>query len=212
MKTTILVTCFLSFFCLSLSAQVELTNMSISETNAKYVYMFSKNLLFLNNADPSKTYEVKLNDVNLTKTDFAQFDYTGPYSRENKFDIYENDVLIKTEVFPGKRPSDPEIRIGNLTRFSLKLLELLEEPIFTIFSYDTFIQDRFINGFTMTILGESGNVKMKFQPTSGSNFTPEQIEMIATLQSGDQLEINDLAYTDSAGISRKKNPFFITIL
>jgi hypothetical protein len=200
------------FVGLSSLAQVELINMSISETNAKYLYLSKTNQLYLKNVDASKTYEVKIDENTLEKTDQAQFAYKGPFQEQVKFDIYEDNVLVKSEVFHARRAGDSDITIGNIMSESAKIDEVLESPAFVIHSYDTYIEDEYVRSFTMKIIGENNQVKRSFETVSGHVFTSEQIEMIATLQAGDKIEISELVYTDSEGISRKKPTFAITIL
>ncbi|MFA7273338.1 MAG: hypothetical protein WC044_05685 [Crocinitomicaceae bacterium] len=211
MKTSFFLILTTFILGMNVNAQVELTNMSISETNAKYLYSGKMNRLYLNNMAEDKSYEVRVGETILEKAGGGQFNYKVLFVKENKLDIYENNVLIKSEVFPVKRIAESQVQFGNLTSTTASVVQLLETPTFTLVSYDSFIEDEFIAGFKMTILGENGAVKKAFEATKGANFTPEQIEMIATLQAGDKIEINDLVYTDSEGISRKKNTFFITV-
>ncbi len=212
MKNLSLLLFFVLLLTMNATAQVELVNLSSTEENAKYVYRGATNLLFLNNADPYKTYDVKLNGETVMKVNWDQFMIKENLSQENKFDIYENDKLVKTDILVGKRIGDPEIRVGKLDSDKGTVESILESPMFTVVVFDNYKMDWFVSGFRMRILDAKGNLKMAFDPIKGGNFTPKQIEMISKLESGDQLEITDLVYTDATRVSRKKNQFFITIL
>jgi hypothetical protein len=211
MKNPLFLTVLALSVCLEFSAQIGLTNMSISENNAKYLYSGKTNHLYLNNIDENNEYEVRIGELNLDKEGSAQFSYKVPFLGGNQLDIYENNVLIKSEVFQVKRIADSEVLVGNSITKSATVDQLLDLPAFTLASYDTFIEDEYIQGFTMSILEENGAMKRLFEPTKGANFTTEQIEMIETLQSGDKVEINDFWYGDSEGVSRKKNTFSFSI-
>ena len=212
MKRSSLVIFFISFFLFTVSAQVDLVNISSSEDNAKYVYKGTTNLLFLNNADPYKTYEVKLNGEKIAKVNWDQFMVKEGLEKENNFEIYEDDNLVRTENLIGQRLADPEVRVGKLETYSASVESILESPMFTLTTFDNYKIDRFINKFTMRILDADGNLKKAFDATQGANFTAEQIELISKLKPGDQLEISELWHSDSTRISRKKNTFIVSIL
>lgn len=211
MKNGLIISSISLLFCSSLSAQIGLTNLSISEENAKYVYSGKKNQLYLNNTDETKQYEVKIGELSLEKTDLAQFTFNSSFQKEARFDIYENGNLIVSEVFTNKRVADSDIHFGNIVDVVASVDEVLETPTLTVISYDTFIEDEYISSFVMTVNDAEGNLKHQFEKVKGCLYSPEQIGLISVLVPGDQLNVSEIVLVDSEGISRKKGPYTLLI-
>ena len=199
----------LLFSPISVFAQINIINRSLTDSSLKIVYAGVDNFLEIKGVKTSDDVKVSISQGDVRKID-TTFILRVPGCESIFITVQKKGRQILKEKFRCDQLYDPVLQLGAIKDSVASISEILINPFLHLFRENCFYKKQFmITSFRATFIGydlDSVNTK-----ATGNLLTQEQIDHIKKLRRRDKIFFNEIYAFGPDSRRRKLNPFTITI-
>lgn len=198
---------------LNLSAQIDLINLSLTDSSKSVVYIGVDNRMEIKGIPSDPNIKITASELRIEKSKWDENQYYCYASKRGKDEIkiYRNDTLLFTKLFTIDRINDPAVYFGDLTDTIATVKEVLQNPFLHVeipyCYYDHgFRIIEFEVGFFIKSLGDT----VITGRTTGFKLLKEHLYIIEQLEAGEKIIFTRLKVF-AYGCFINLKPFSITI-
>lgn len=202
-------------FPLSVFSQIDLKNISLTDSNLAILYSRINNEIEITGLEIDSTIILMYSNGKAEKSTKNNVFIVKPsyYPRTDTLSIYKNNQLVFTEIFEIRRIRDPQSYIGNKNQGKITIKEIISNPELIAYSPDCYYKFNIqVISFVVSLPDRSSDSLKIIEIKSTSNkLSEKQIEKIKKLKDGDGITFQYITAQGSDKTIRTLNPIALTI-
>lgn len=137
-------------------SQLDLINTSLTDPHKNILYLGIENVIQIIGLDHDDSLRIESSSSKVFRSDWRGEHYRIVMPVDRSLDtllVYGNNVLLLRKVFEVHRLSDPIAQLGNITRSSATVSEILQDPTLSVVIPDCFYDHTFrVLGFEVYVI------------------------------------------------------------
>lgn len=207
---------YLLFIPLTILAQADIKNTSLTNPNLALLYMGIENRITVSGLENDTTLKLTSAAGQVVEfkwnNDPRLFFVKINYADTDTLKLYQDDELLLTRVYQVKEIGYPIPQLGDIADSIAIIQQILENPTLNVVIPDCYFDHRFrVFCFKVTFLKAKGDTLKTFDRTNGNQLTNAQTKIIGDLKPGNKIAFTEITATCPDCALRRLNPLTITI-
>jgi len=171
--------------------QVDIVNENLT-TNDAILYNYIEQVLFISGIKDTKGLSITSSCGHIAKTDGFRYLHRPECKHQLRIDtirVFRNNNLIYTKLFKLHNHHYWSATLGDINDTVLTVKEIISKPIIKVYMPKVLLKEEpeQIHNFSLSIKTKNKNYSWLDPVTNSDSLTPEQLEVVKNLKSGDRI-------------------------